>query len=95
MAIGYQTTQEQVNAQVGNLALGLRNACRQIINFQEWVQKENTAGLEALGFSADDAQAILTASNYLNTVAALFFGTAAQPSPFDFDDAVASTYGGN
>jgi hypothetical protein len=89
-----QTTSDQVNTQLGQLALQLRNTCRSIVNFSEWANTWGTAGLEGIGFSADDAQAVLNACGLLANVAGVFFGTATQGANYDFDNAVSTLYGG-
>ena len=93
-SIGYEGT--DVNAPLGILAVQLRDACRQILQEWSYVNRLGVAGLEAAPYSMDSvsAQALFDAYNYLQTVANIYYGTAAQPDPFDFDDALALIRGG-
>jgi len=95
VTVGIQVTQASVNAQIGSLALQMRNACRAGVEFQEWILTLGASGLEALGFSSADATTALNMASYLNTMGAVFFGTAAQTPAFNFDNALAGLYGGN
>ena len=87
-------TQGGLNGQLGSIAVTLRNACQQAADFFEGVNALGTSGLEGLGFTSGDATAFLAAANYMQTVAAVYYGTAAQPSDFDFDNALAAARGG-
>ena len=96
MAIGgtASLTEAGLNGQLGNVAVTLRNACQQAVNFFEGVNGLGAAGLEALGFAAADATAFLAAANYMQTVGAVYYGTAAQTPAFNFDNALAAARGG-
>lgn len=83
-----------LNGQLGSVAITLRNACQQAINLFEGVNALGASGLEALGFAAADAANFLTAANYMQTVGAVYYGTAAQTPAFDFDSALAAARGG-
>ena len=91
--IGIQLTQAGLNQIAGTCANNLRDACYAIGNLQAQVVALGQPGLVALGFTAADAQALTNVVNYLNTVAAIFQGTAAQPTPFNFQNAVAPVNG--
>lgn len=93
--IGNQTSEAVINNVAGTLAVNLRNACQQILNFQAWLVGVGAAGLQSgYGFSATDATNLVNAVNYLNTVAEIFDGNASQPTNFNFDNAVSVLYGG-
>jgi hypothetical protein len=94
MTVGPQLSAAQVNAQLSQLSIGLRDACRAAANFQEWAVTTGAAGLEAIGYDSADASTVLNLANYMNTIAAVFFGTAGQASEFDFDNAISQLYGG-
>jgi hypothetical protein len=89
MAVGNPVDVGGLNARLGDAAVSLRAAMEQIQSLWSFVQPTGAAGLEAIGFSPDDATAYFNASNYLQTVAGIYFGTGAQPDAFDFDSALA------
>lgn len=93
MAVGNPVDVGGLNAQLGDAAVTLRAAMEQIMTLWSFVQPTGEAGLEALGFSAADATSYFNASNYLQTVAGLYFGTGTQPAAFDFDSALALVRG--
>jgi len=95
MAIGNIPTSDSLNFQLGQLAVALREWAHDVTVFHTAVTTLGQAGLEGLSqpFSDDDAAAFIYAANVLNTVAALYYGTAAQPDAFNFDNALASTWG--
>ena len=59
MAIGSIATQAQLNAQLANVATGLRTTAQQILLLWSYANSIGLAGLQALGFTAADAQAYL------------------------------------
>jgi hypothetical protein len=95
MAVGNQVDVGGLNARLGDAAVSLRSVMEQILTLWAFVQPQGQAGLEALGFSADDAAAYFQAANYMQTVAGVYFGTASQGTDFDFDSALALVRGGN
>jgi hypothetical protein len=94
MTIGPTLSENQVNNQISTIAVALRDACQNASNFQQWIVEQGTAGLEAIGFSPADAASLLQTASYLNTIAAIYFGTAAQPSDFNFANATCSVWAG-
>jgi len=101
MSVGNQATEASVNQSLSDAALQLRNLCQAIMNFQSWIVQEGTAGLEAMGFSAADAAAVLTMSSYMNTVAGCYFGTVQQGGSggtgaimFNFNNALCGLWAG-
>lgn len=88
MPIGNQVTAQTVNSMLTSLSTELRNTMDQIRDLSEWANGQGTglATLEGIGFSATDAQTALNMINYLNTVAAVYYGTAAQTPAFNFDN---------
>lgn len=96
MAIGYESnvTQQSLNQQLGQVTVALRDACQSAAQMFTNVNTLGVPGLEALGFTAADAQAFFTAANYAQTVAQLYYGTAQQTPAFSFDSALAAARGG-
>jgi hypothetical protein len=76
MTAGFQVTQVQVNNQAGSLAVGIRTIFQQIVEFQNWLDEVGSAGLEALGFVADDAATLISAFNDLNDLNNIYNGAA-------------------
>lgn len=94
MSVGNQPTVASINQSLTNTALNLRNICGQITDLQEYISSLGTTGLQALGFTAADAQNIVTLVGYMNTVAAVYFGTAAQPTASNFNAALTVLWAG-
>jgi hypothetical protein len=99
MAVGSQGNPGNINGQLTQHALALRDVCNNIRNFQTYVVSLGTTGLQALGFSAADAQAVLTQASYLNTVAGCYYGTVQQGGSggtgavqFSFDNELSSLW---
>ncbi len=94
MAVGNQVSTGTINNQLTALAVALRNDCVNIANFQEYVVSLGLSGLEAIGFSAADAQTVLNMVSYLNTIAGVYKGTATQAAAFDFSNATCGLWAG-
>jgi hypothetical protein len=94
MAAGIQPTQAQINAQAGGIALGLRAAMQQIVNFSSWLNTQTTPGLEALGFSPADTAVLISSVGNLATLAAIYQGTATQPATFPYQANSSALWGG-
>jgi hypothetical protein len=106
MAVGSTIGSDQVNNILTALAVRVRDTMRQISNLNEAVngQGQGLAFLESIGFDAapnpanpngdSDAQLAQNIIGYLNTVSALYFGTAAQPSAFNFDQELSQVWAG-
>lgn len=100
MAVGQQATADGINSVLTSNALQIREACRRAANFQEFVVSLGLAGLEAVGYSAADAQTVLNMASYMNTVALVYFGGQGQgpagqaAQDFNFDNALCQLWGG-
>lgn len=88
MPVGNSPTSASLNAELAGLIIRLRGTCQDIAELQKQVTGIGTAGLQATGFTADEAAVYLNAVSYLNTVAGVYRGTATQGSTFDFDNAL-------
>jgi hypothetical protein len=88
MTAGQQPTLELINNTLTSAAVRLHALASEITDLHLQVTKLGTAGLQALGASAQDATDITTAWNVIATVSAVYFGTAATPA-YNFDDALA------
>jgi hypothetical protein len=95
MAIGNQPSANQLNNMLCSYVSQMNKLCALIVQLQSYVIAEGTAGLEALDvpFTAPDAASYIQAVNYLNTVAALWYGTAAQATPYNFQNQMTSLLG--
>jgi hypothetical protein len=96
MAIGFQASLSEggLNQSLGGIAVSMRDACQDALEFFANVNNLGTAGLEALGFNSTDATNFFNAANYLQTMATVYYGTAAQTPAFNFDSALAAARGG-
>lgn len=103
MAIGYQTSQVEINNVAGGLAVGLRDLCQQIESFHGKIVSlgdgpdSRAAALVTLGFTDaggnGDAHKMVYLADVLNTIAAIYYGQAGQSPPFNFDSALSGLWG--
>ena len=94
MAIGYQFDQSSANNDLGAMCVQLRDLMVRVTSYHQKVTGLGHAGQVALGFTDADATDLQLRADYINTVAALYYGTAVQPSPFNFDDALSGPRAG-
>ena len=94
MATGQQSTQAGVNGSLTSLALRLRDVSAGILQQQSYFNKLGLAGLEALGFTASDAQSVLDDINHMATCAQVYRGTATQTPAFNFEDSLTHLWAG-
>jgi hypothetical protein len=94
MTVGSQNNSLAINGQIGDLINRLWDTCGDILKLQEYVVGQGSAGLQAIGFDSTDATTVATVVNYLNTVAEIFFGSAAQTPAFNFSNELAPYSGG-
>lgn len=97
---GSQPTVATINQDLTNIAVAMRNVMRAAVelNTQVTGSESGLTYLEEIGFGSaanpgnpgqvSDAQLALTMIGYLSTPAGVYFGTATQPSAFDFDNAL-------
>ena len=100
MSVGNQPTVATVNSSVGSVAVGMRAVMARARDLQTQVTTLGTPGLEAIGFSAQDAASVVTAAGYMSTVAGCYYGTVQQggsggtgASDFNFDSALSAEWG--
>ena len=93
-AAGQQPTVASLDGQLTSCALRLRDLCRDVQNLNKQVGKLGSAGIVALGTDTAHADDMVTKAAQINTVAALYFGTATQATTFDFNDALAPLWAG-
>jgi hypothetical protein len=94
--VGTPLTTAGVNGAITNLSTAMRNLMWQVDNLSKNVngQGGGEAALVAAGFTSGDATTALAAISYLNTVAAVYYGTAAQTPAFNFDQELSQWWGG-
>jgi phage-related protein len=97
MAAGQQATPAAINQALTSYAVQLRNLCQQITNLNVFIGDLGTGGLETLTppYNADDAASVVSYAAILNTVAAVYYGTATQATEYDFNNALAPLWAGN
>lgn len=96
MAIGSRSSSGTVDQQLTDIAVSMRNIMQAAANMSRWINGRGGGQplLESMGYSPADAAAALSSISYLNTVAAVYFGTAAQPTSFDFNNQLSSLWAG-
>jgi hypothetical protein len=95
MAIGNQPSVNQLNSMLSSYVSQMNKLCAQIAQLQSYIVATGVTGLEALSvpFTAADASSYVQAVNYLNTMAALWYGTAGQATPYNFQNQMNSLVG--
>jgi hypothetical protein len=99
MAVGYQPNMAQLNNRAGQLATMLRDWSRAATDFHLAIDSmadndtDRATALVALGITQDDATNFVYLVNVINTVAAVYYGTAEQTPAFDFDNAFSALWG--
>jgi len=104
--VGATIGSDQVNNVITALAVRLRDTCRQIsdLNLAVNGQGAGLAYLTSIGYSGtanpanpggiSDAALALSVISYLNTVASVYFGTAAQTPAYNFDQQLSEVWAG-
>lgn len=101
MPIGNTPTSAfQVNSQAAQLAVQLRTLCAQLAVFTGWIAGQGATGLQNIGFTSQDAQAMLTQASYLSTFPLVYNGQLQQGGTggsgaitFDFANALEALTG--
>src|ERR1700722_5304618 len=106
MGVGVQSTSATVNNQLTNISVGIRGLMTQAVNLSTQINGQGTglAVLAGIGYSTvpssanpggvSDAQLASNMISYLNTIAGIYYGTAVQPTVFDFDQELSQLWGG-
>jgi len=101
MAIGQPPNLIGINQTLTGLAINLRNEANTILAQQAYLTGLGLAGLQGLGFTATDAQAVLDAINHMATVMGVYKGTVQQggtggtgASLFNFENSLTPLWGG-
>jgi hypothetical protein len=99
MAVGNQPNASNINSVMGHIATDLRDWARRANQFHTAIDgmgaddPSRATALVALGFTQADATNLVYLANVLNTVAAIYYGTAAQTPAFNFDSALSPLWG--
>lgn len=95
MSVGGQASTATINQSLTDLSVGLRNIMQAIGNMYAFVSASGgVTWLEGLGYSAADAQNIMTLYGYMNNLQAVYNGTGTQSSASDFNAAFAPLWAG-
>jgi hypothetical protein len=106
MPVGAPVGSSQVDNIITALAVRLRDTARQIYNLNLAVngQGAGQAYLELIGYGSapnpanpggvSDAELALSVIGYLNTIASVYFGTAAQTPAYNFDQQLSEVWAG-
>ncbi len=106
MPVGATIGSDQMNNMITSASVHLRDVMQVISNLNLSVngQGAGLAYLQSIGYSnvsnpanpgsVSDAALALSTISYLNTVAALYFGTATQATTFNFHNQLSSVWAG-
>lgn len=96
MSVGNNFTSDTVNQQITGMSVRMRDLMQDIVNLSTNINGQATgiAILEAIGYDSDDATTAQAAISYLNTVAEVYFGDAAQTPPFNFNQELSQYWAG-
>lgn len=101
MSVGTQTSKASVDANLSQLAIQLRELMNGVLQQQAYCNKLGLTGLEAIGYTAPDAQTVLDDLNHMATVAGCYKGTVQQGGTggtgailFNFEDYLVHLWGG-
>jgi hypothetical protein len=93
MAVGPNYSADQLRWRAAQLASRRRALELDVQEFHSYVTRIDVNGLMEAGFSPGDAADFKYLADVHHTVAAVYFGVAAQPSEFNFDDALSAIRG--
>jgi hypothetical protein len=95
MPLGIQTTKEQVNNNLGAMAINLRESLEDLGNLSQWLISVEDSDLTSLGFTTDEVAEIRLV--ILNMVDLVWIWNGFAPVtvtlPFSFVENVAEFYG--
>jgi len=101
MSIGNQPSVAALNQSLSSYAIQMRELMTQIANLNMSIAQLGAAGLEALPappngtqYSSADAAAVIATAAIMNTVAAVYFGTATQATEYNFNNALCGLWAG-
>lgn len=92
MTVGGQASSATVDQVLTDQAVSIRQWAFKAKNLQE--EFGSLAALEAAGYSPADAQTALNYINFMNGIAAVYYGTGTQASASDYDAAFAPLWAG-
>lgn len=95
MSVGGQISTATVNQALTDLSVGMRNLMTQVQDTYQYVTASGgITFLEGLGYTAADAQSVMTYLGYMNSVAAVYFGSGTQATASNFNAALAVLWAG-
>lgn len=96
MSVGKVPSLAELNAMLAGDAQAVENVMTGVLRRWGLVEDIGVDGLMAEPYNMPqaDAETMFANFNYLATVAGVWYGTGAQPDPFDFSDATAKVRGG-
>lgn len=93
MSAGPAYAADQLRLRAAHLAGRRRTLEFDVQEFHDYTARIGTGGLEAAGFDPGDAAEFLRLADIHGTLPGIYFGTATQASPYDFDDALTALRG--
>jgi hypothetical protein len=106
MPVGAVIGSSQIDNTITALAIAMRNIMQQVVNLNLAVngQGAGLAWLQSIGYSnasnpanpggVSDAALALSMIGYLNTMASVYFGTAAQTPAYNFNQQLSEIWAG-
>lgn len=94
MAAGLQPTVLGINSALTANAVAMRQLMQEISNLNLQVSQQGLTGLTGIGYSAADAQSVISMAALMNNVAAVYFGTATQATANNYNTGLAPLWAG-
>lgn len=83
MSVGFGVTKDALDQELGRLAVGLREGLAASARLYGWFAGQQTADLEALGYTAGEVAVIGSALGDLHTLSLIANGDASLANPQD------------
>lgn len=99
MTVGNPPTVAAINQALTNYAVQMRDLMQNIANLNMQIAQLGQAGLESAtlcppGYDTADAPVVVSQAAILNTLAAVYFGTATQATEYNFNNALCGLWAG-
>ena len=96
MTAGIQPNLGNINQQLGQLAINLRNDFQSVVNFNNWLTANGGASfLQELGMTEVDANTVVSTYGNLAVLAGIWLGVGTQQAEFNYYANTEALWGGS